>query len=64
MDRGRPQIRILNKENALAARRSIDLKGGANMEEKEFVVLDPGNADEIITTIICCFYLFAPLRNK
>jgi hypothetical protein len=31
MDRGRPQIRILKKENALAVKRAIDLKGGVLM---------------------------------
>lgn len=64
MDRGRPQIRILKEEVTLAARKAIDLKGGANMEEKEFFVIDPGIADEIITANFCCFYAFIPFNSK
>lgn len=63
MDRGRTKIRILKKENALAAKRAIDLKGGANMEEKELYVLDPGITDENDIDGFCCFYAFAPLLS-
>lgn len=60
MDRGRPKIRILKKESALTARR-IDLKGGANMKEKEIFVLNSGILDEDIDEGFCCFFAFVPL---
>ena len=61
MDRGRHQNRILKEENALAAIRAINLKGGANMEKKEIIVLDPGIEDETTPDSWCCFYSFMPL---
>ena len=64
MDRDRPQIKILNKESALAAVRVINLKGGADMKEKEFIILDPGIADEIITSGYCCFFSLLPLISR
>lgn len=34
------------------------------MEEKDFFVLDPGIADEIITAYVCCFVNLLPFKNK